>query len=139
MWKTSFSIETKAAPEKIWSMWSEVKRWPEWDEGLEAVTLNGPFTAGSTGTLQPKGGPVFKTILLEVEAPRRFTDRTFLPLTRLDFHHEVKVENGRTRLEYRVEMSGLLTPLFSRVIGRGIAKDLPETVRRLVEFAEKDA
>lgn len=120
-------------------MWSEVKRWPEWDEGLEAVTLEGPFEAGSRGTLQPKGGPVFKTKLLEVEAERRFTDRTYLPFTRLDFRHEIKVENGRTRLDYHVEMRGLLTPLFSRVIGRGIAKGLPETVGRLVAFAEKSA
>ena len=44
-------------------------------------------------------------------------------------------EGDRTRVTHRVTITGLTTPLFSRVIGRSIAKELPHTVRTLARMA----
>src|SRR5262245_44764455 len=55
MWATEHSIETTAAPEAIWRLWSDVPRWPEWNADLERCELSGPFAAGSMITMTPRG------------------------------------------------------------------------------------
>ena len=47
MWSTEHSVETKAAPEAVWRVWSDVERWPEWNADLERADLSGPFAAGA--------------------------------------------------------------------------------------------
>ncbi len=51
MWTSEHSIETTAAPEAVWGLWSDVPRWPEWNADLERATLSGPFAARSTITM----------------------------------------------------------------------------------------
>lgn len=74
--------------------------------------------------------------LTEVRAGEGFADVTRLPLARMRFEHATAREGDRTRLTQRVTISGLATPVFSRLIGRGIARDLPETLRALGRMAE---
>lgn len=126
---------THASPESVWSQWSDVASWPVWDSGVERVTLQGPFAAGTKGTLKPTGGPRVRFELTEVRPVEGFTDVTKLPLSRMQFEHSAVRESDRTRLTHRVTISGLTTPLFARIIGRGVAKGLPETVRTLARVA----
>lgn len=51
------------------------------------------------------------------------------------FEHSALREGDRTRVTHRVTISGLTTPLFSRVIGRGIASGLPGAVAALARLA----
>lgn len=77
--------------------------------------------------------------LTDVRPDEGFVDVTRLPLARMRFEHLAVREAGRTRVTHRVTISGVTTPLFSRVIGRGIAKGLPATVRTLARVAaERD-
>ena len=39
-------------------------------------------------------------------------------------------------MRQRVEISGLLAPLFSRVIGKGMVTDMPDSMRNLIAAAE---
>jgi hypothetical protein len=55
MWATEHSIETNAIPQAIWALWSDVARWPEWNADLERAELSGPFGAGGTVTMFPRG------------------------------------------------------------------------------------
>ena len=38
-----YSVETTAPPEKIWSAWTDVERWPQWDTELASASLDGSF------------------------------------------------------------------------------------------------
>jgi len=51
------------------------------------------------------------------------------------FEHSALREGDRTRVTHRVTISGLTTPRFSRVIGRGIAGGLPGAVAALARLA----
>lgn len=73
--------------------------------------------------------------LTDVQPARGFADVTKLPLARIRFVHSAIRQGNGTRVTHRVTISGLATPLFSRVIGRGIAKALPQTVRTLARIA----
>jgi hypothetical protein len=49
------TVTTAAAAEQVRPLYADVRRWLEWDIGLEPVTLDGPFAVGSTGRLQLEG------------------------------------------------------------------------------------
>lgn len=134
-WTFEHSECTPASPESIWALWSDVTSWPAWDDGVERVTLEGSFADGTRGTLKPAGGPKVRFELTEVRPAEGFADVTRLPLCRMRFEHSAVRDGDLTRVSHRVTITGPATPLFSRVIGRGIAKGLPETVRGLVRLA----
>ena len=133
------SIKTKAKPEAIWALWSKIETWPTWDHGIEGGQVDGPFISGSRGWLKPKGGPRVKFLLIDVQENKRFHDRSFLPLTHLDFIHTIETDGEFTVVTHQVEMKGLLTFIFSRVIGTGIKKDMPTAMLKLSEIAEKQS
>jgi len=101
--------------------------------GSEWARLDGPFVEGTLGTMKPRGGPVVQFTLLSVEPGRGFSDRSRLPLTRLDFIHVL----AQGELVHRVEMQGWLTPVFRRVIGTKIERGLREAMSRLARMAEE--
>ncbi len=136
-WQYSETVATHATPKQIWALWSDPQTWPVWDSELEWVKIDGPFVEGSTGTMKPREGPVVKFVLTHVEENQQFSDRANLPLTKIAFSHRYEVsEDGRGRIVHKVEMNGLLTPLFSRVIGNKIRMHLRGAMEKLSSLAE---
>ena len=131
------SIRTKATPESIWALWSDIKTWNTWDHGIEGGEIQGDFVEGAKGWLKTKGGPKVKFQILRAEKNKVFHDRSALPLTSLDFIHTLERNGDYTIVTQRVEMTGLLTFIFAKVIGSGIKKDMPSVMAKLVEMAEK--
>lgn len=65
-----------------------------------------------------------------------FTDVSRLPLGRLTFTHTITPTATGSRFTHRVMITGFLAPLYSRVIGRGIAAGLPTAMQTLARLAE---
>lgn len=137
-WSHETTVTTTASAEQVWALWAKPGEWSRWDDGIEWVTLDGAFAAGTHGNLKPTGGPKVKFVILDAQPQRGFKDRSFLPLTQLDFIHTytpaTSSEQGG-QITHRVEMRGWLTPLFRYVIGRDIQKTLPATLARLGQLA----
>jgi uncharacterized protein YndB with AHSA1/START domain len=138
-WTTEFEVRCKASPAQVFKLWSDVTNWRRWDSEVEHSQLDGPFVVGSRGTLKPKGGPSTSFVLTAVERDVKFADRSFLPLATLDFTHTLRVEQGETVILRQVEMRGLLTFLFRRIIGSTIEKGLPGAVKWLARLAELES
>ena len=138
-WTIEHTEYTSAPPEAVYRLWSDVSTWTSWDAGLERVAIDGPFAPGTRGTLKPAGGPKVRFELLEVRPGEGFADETKLPLCRMRFEHTATREGDRTRVTHRVGFTGAAAPLFVRVIGRGLARDLPDTVRSLARMAAAPA
>ena len=138
-WSFENTVETTATAEQIWALWSKPESWPVWDNGVEWVKTEGAFVKGTKGVMKPVGGPQVKFEMVETEPLKRFMDRSFLPLTTLDFSHIYTPATGnkKAQITHRVEMRGLLTIIFKRVIGSNIEKDLPGAMKKLVALAEK--
>ena len=138
-WVYEESIQTFASAEQVWKIWSRHETWPTWDDGVEWVKAEGPFAAGTTGVLKPKNGPAIQFEILHAEPLKGFQDRSFLPLTRLDFIHtfDESSHGKKARITHRIEMHGFLAPLFSRIIGKNIKAGLIPALRKLVLLAEK--
>lgn len=136
MWSFEHQETTTASSEAVWKLWTDVSGWPSWDEGIASVTIDRELSVGARGKLKPTGGPAFPFEVTEVEDGRRFTDVTRLPLARLTFEHELRDEDGAVVIHQHISIDGPLTPLWKRVIGKGLEQDVPGTMRSLASAAE---
>jgi len=60
-----------------------------------------------------------------------------LPLGMMHFDYELHTQGGSTVATHRTTFSGLLAPLWSRLIGSGMKKSLPAALAGLKSAAEK--
>jgi len=132
---TQYSHPTQATPAVIWAMWRDVPRWPVWDHGIEKIELDGAFVEGSRGRITPKGASALPFKIVQVTEQKSFSDETTLPCARLIFTHTIEETQAGCVLHYRVEVKGLLAPLFY-LIFRDMRTELPKSVRALIAHAE---
>ncbi len=137
MWTTEVSRKTIAKKEQIWKLWADVPNWNIWDSEVESSELFGHFQTGTTGILKPKGSPKTKFEMIECTKFKSFTDRSYLPLCKMDFIHSITETHDGLVLTHKVLMTGFMTFLFSKVIGSKIKIGLPIAVNKLIEIAEK--
>jgi len=139
MWTFEHTETTTATPAQLWARYADPPSWPEWDHEIAAVTVQGPMAVGTRGTLKPVKGPATTFTFSEVSREVGFTDVSRLPLARLTFSHLIEPTATGCRFIHRVSISGPLSPLFARVIGRSVAAGLPVAMRELARLAETTA
>ena len=137
MWTIETSCKTSAEKEKIWNLWIDVNRWNVWDKEVEYVEIFGSFDKGTKGILKPKNGPKTTFEIVECQSLKSFTTRSILPFCKMDFIHQMNEKDNQLEISHRVEMTGFMTFLFSKIIGKNIKKGLPKAVETLVKLAEK--
>jgi hypothetical protein len=138
MWTFEVSRKTTAKKEIIWKLWTDVPNWNIWDAEVVNAELFGQFQTGTKGILKPKDGPKAKFEMIECTNLKSFTDRSFLPLCKMDFIHSMTETNDGLEITHKVEMTGFMTFLFSKVIGNKIKVGLPIAVDKLIKLAEKN-
>ena len=131
------TVETAASPQTVWKIWSDTSTWPEWNPDVQSMTLNGPFAAGTTGTMKTKQGT--RAIqLTEVVPGKSFRlETTVIPLTRFAF--ECKVSSsaaGKTTLSQAIVVGGPLGGLVGGMMGKQIADTFPALLQGLARKAE---
>jgi hypothetical protein len=99
--------------------------------------LNGKFEKGTKGILKPTNGPKSKFILESAKYPSEFSTKSYLPLAKMYFTHGISETNGKTQITHRVEIRGIATFIFSKVIGKKIVAELPKTMEKLLVMAQK--
>ena len=113
--------------------------WPEWNADTEWVRLDGPFVAGATGVLKPRGGPRTGFVVAELTEDR-FVDVSTLLGASLTFSHLVgTTPDGDTTVEVTVTLAGPLAPLWTLVLGKGIKATLQRDLDGLKAVAEAGA
>jgi hypothetical protein len=111
--------------------------WPQWNLDTEWVRLDGPFAAGSTGVLKPKGGPKVAFVIERLVPGREFVDVSRLLGARLVFDHQVtSTADGGCTVEVTVSMTGPLRALWTAIMGKGLAASVQPDLERLVATAE---
>jgi uncharacterized protein YndB with AHSA1/START domain len=133
------SLETSAAPERVWEIWSDPATWPAWDPDVRAVSLDGPFASGTTGTMTTGAG-THQIRLENVVAGRSFGLVTSpLPASTFHFHCEVTPADQGSRISQGLTMSGLLGPVFSPLMGGRIAQSFQPILEGLAREASGTA
>ncbi|PFH11407.1 polyketide cyclase/dehydrase/lipid transport protein [Collimonas sp. PA-H2] len=134
MWTHEESIETSAAPSRVWALFADVARWKDWNAGIESIELHGPFVTGASFTMRPPGQDALTSTLIEVKSNESFIDETVVDETRvLVSHRLVLLPSGRTRIIYNTEISGP----DADEIGPMVTNDFPDVLAALKKLAEQ--
>jgi hypothetical protein len=137
MWEYEYSLETSAARESLWRHWADMARWPEWNDGIETIDVEGPFAVGTTFTMTPPGDEPIRMRLIEVEPGESFIDEMdagdFVVRTE---HRLEPAAGGLTRITYRTEITGEAAGQIGPRLGPQITADFPEVVAALAKRAE---
>jgi uncharacterized protein YndB with AHSA1/START domain len=136
MWTAERSVETTASPESIWRLWSDVATWGDWNADIERIEISGPFAAGSTIAMTPAGQDTVELRLSEVSEPKLFVDEADLgDVVVRTFHRIDPLDEGRSRVTYRMEITGPAADTVGSELGPQISGDFPEVLAALVRKA----
>jgi hypothetical protein len=128
-----------ASPAQIFARYADVTHWHEWDEDLKQATIHGAFASGTSFIVEPKSGPKSTAWLRDVRRDQGFAVECKLPLCLMRFEYELAPTGGGTVATHRVVFSGALSWLFGRLIGPGMKKGLPHSMRRLESLVVAEA
>ncbi len=135
------SIITKAKIETIWGLYTDITSWTTWDTGIEYASLEGPFAAGTRGTLQPQGQDKLSFQLIDVEPLDGFSDVTDIPgaAIAIRFDHRLQKTLDGTRITHSVSITGPNVDKFGEQFIAELSDGIPQTMERLAALAiEKD-
>jgi uncharacterized protein YndB with AHSA1/START domain len=137
MWVYEHSIETSAAPEAVWRLWSDVENWGTWNADIEKIEISGPFAAGTEITMTPAGQDPVQLRIAEVTENDLFVDEArFDDLLLRTTHRLDRLDQHRTQVVYRMEITGKGADEIGPQIGPAITADWPETMASLVKLAQ---
>lgn len=138
MWGYEHSIETTAAPEALWRLWADVENWGFWNAEIERVEIDGPFAEGSQILMTPSGDEPIELRIAEVVDGELFVDEArFDELVIRTAHRLDRLDGGRVRVVYRMEITGAGADQVGPEIGPAITADWPDTMASLVELAQR--
>ena len=135
MWEYENAVETTAAPEAIWRLWSDVENWGTWNAEIEKIEINGPFAPGTQILMTPPGDDPIPLVIAEAVENESFVDQARFGDLLLRTTHRIDADQGRTRVVYRMEITGRGADEAGPQIGPGITADWPETMAALVKMA----
>lgn len=131
-----YTIETTASPDEIWSVWTNVNQWKDWDTGLKNASINGEFKLDAKGTIISLEGRKSKFKVVEYEEGKTYTYKTKLPLGSLYVKRYLKTENDTTTFTHEVWFKGLTAGIFAKAFGEKFRKMLPNVLENIKQIAE---
>jgi len=129
-------IIINASTEEIFKLYEDVATWSLWDPDVKSSSISGKFETGAVGKLKPISGPESKILFSSVITNKAFTVSSNLPLCKMTFEHELSSAKNETEVRHKLSFSGFLAPIFGRLIGKGIQKGLPNTLKGLKAAVE---
>jgi Polyketide cyclase / dehydrase and lipid transport len=130
------TVEADVTPEAIWALYEDVSTWPSWDAQAEKITRDGPFAAGTTGTMKFIGQQPLAYRLAKVDPMHEFVDET--PVGELVVrvsHLLTPLSDKRLRIDYSAEIKGPEDQV--QQVGPMITEDFPQTMASLVALAQE--
>ena len=132
MWEYEYSLETSADRGALWRHWADMAAWPQWNDGIETIDVDGPFAVGTTFIMTPPGDEPIRMRLVEIEPGTSFTDEMdagdFVVRTE---HRLEPAAGGLTRIVYRTQITGEAAGHIGPELGPQITADFPEVVAAL--------
>ncbi|MGC4028993.1 MAG: SRPBCC family protein [Steroidobacteraceae bacterium] len=136
MWKSETGIDIDVESAHVWTLFTDVAGWPKWNAGVEAIELHGAFADGTTFLMKPPGMDALLSTLTDVHAGESFTDVTVVDATTVRVFHGLQpLGRGRTRVTYRIEVSGP----DAEEVGRMASADFGDVLKSLKQMAEDAA
>lgn len=115
--------ETTASPAKVWAVWSDVNRWPEWNPDMNESRIDGTLKLGATGMINTKSGGKHDVVVTHYEEGRSFElESTALPGTKMAIRATIAPNGSGSRITQGFEPRGFLAPLVGPMMSGQILK-----------------
>lgn len=135
MRRYSYETVTDLPPEQLFRAFTDVQSWPQWDDGIEAIILEGPANEGAEFSLVPRNGQAVKLKVEAMVEPYRFIDVAYLPLARMRTEHSFIPTPKGTLVRSTVEIRGLFARFWDGAINADYAASAAHQTRRFLAFA----
>lgn len=86
--------------------------------------------------MKPRNWPACEFTITYLEPNQKFHDLSKMPLTSLEFQHEIEKKDNKTQVTHKVVVKGLLAPLLYFTLRPKLKKGLFEAINNLAEMAE---
>ena len=134
------SLETTAAPERVWQVWSAVNNWPDWNPDMKASRLDRPLGVGSTGMIDTRSGGRHDVVVTHYEEGSSFElESSALPATKMAIRASIAPVEGGTRMTQGFEPRGLLAPVVGPLMSGTILKTFDGVLKGLKQKVESAA
>jgi uncharacterized protein YndB with AHSA1/START domain len=131
------SVETTASPDKVWSIWSDMSTWGQWNPNVTTMDWTGGFNSGTTGVMNTPSGQHHKMQLVDVQPGRGFALLTkVVPGTQFRFNCRIEPAGTKTKIEQTVEVGGPLGPVMGGMLGPQVSKEFGTLLSNLARKAE---
>ena len=117
------TVLIEAPAERIWAIYTDVERWPEWTSTMEKIKRqdDGPLKLGSTAKIEAKGSPSSVWTVTELTEGRSFTWESTARGVKLVAWHFIEPDRAGAKVRLGVRMSGFMATILSPFL-RSLAK-----------------
>jgi hypothetical protein len=130
VFEASHTDRCSAEAADVWALWADLDRWPDWNEQIERVEIDGELQAGAEARVKFRRGGTVKFEVIELEPERVFLDEARFPGARLGHEHRLKAISSGCEITHRIYVEGALSGFWALMLGR---KRMRESVARFVE------
>ena len=120
----SFEITIVAPIERVWAVYTDVARWPEWTESVAAaeVLTPGPLALGSNVRIKQPRLPRVTWTVTELDPGRRWVWSNDSPGAHTRAGHELtSADDGGTRARLWIDQHGAIGAAVGR-LARGLTR-----------------
>ena len=130
-----------APPERVFALWIDLDRMPEWIGGLTKVTdRTGPVDQKGSRYVSWFGSMKSPTEVLDVQRPRFIRTRFGSAVLRGESEATFEPEAGGTRIRQTFQTKGVVSAIFGWIFSRGAWKgSFKGELEHFREIAERDA
>ncbi|HEX8047762.1 SRPBCC family protein [Rhizobium sp.] len=130
-WSKSYSCDVDASQQAIWQALADAPNWKLWNPGVKSVQLDGNFAKGTWFSMELPDGEIIRSKLIDVSAPQRFIDETWVGETRIQVEHSIEATaEDQCRVIYAVSSQGP----DAQAIGEAVSADFPDVLARLAKY-----
>lgn len=130
-WAYAPSIDSPAEPATVWNLYRNVDAWPDWITGVNLAALEGPFSAGTSGTLTlADHGPLPFRIVSATPETEYVSETEFADGVVLRVVHTIEpLSGGGSRVTHRATVPRALVDLF----GEDFSPKFNDAIRATLE------
>ena len=131
------ALETKASPDRVWRVWSDVNHWHEWNPDMKESRSNGPLKLGATGMIDTRSGGKHDVVVTHFEDGHSFElESTALPGTKMAIRATITPRGSGSFISQGFEPRGLLAPIVGPMMGGTILKTFNSVLNGLKQKVE---
>lgn len=138
MWQSNYETTTDVPAEKLFKAITDINSWSKWDNGLEFTKLDGEAKEGAIFMLKPKGGPNVKMSIDKIE-PFLLIDTAHLFMAKMRTSHEYIQTDDKTTIRFTIEVWGLLSFFWRKVIAENQIKEAPAQTAAFISYAHENS